>query len=155
MIAMLIVLFLAPPFPVPKLADVMRGSLTDKARIRWSKSVDGRSVDITFSGGVAERIDTGIQPGPARLKYDLPKNRELEAAVKAAKLGAQAKETAVAPDERTLEILAEGPKDWMVVGRWTAKLKAWQKRAPAMVELMEPLFSVTPDLFQPTREPPK
>ena len=155
MIALLIVLFAAPPFPVPKLADVMRGSLTDKARIRWSKSVDGRNVTITFAGGECERLDTGIQPGPARLKYDLLKNRELEAAVRAAKLGAQSKETAVAPDERTLEIVAEGPKDWMVVGRWTAKLKVWQKKAPAMVAHVEPLFSVTPDLFQPTHEPPK
>jgi hypothetical protein len=156
MIALLIVtLFAAPPFPVPKLATVMQASLTDKARIRWSKSVEGRIVSITFSGGIAERIDTGIQPGPSRLKYDLTRNRELEGAVRAAHLSAQMRPMAAAEKERTLEIIAEGPKEWMVVGRWTMTVAAWKKKAPELVDHVEPLFAVVPDLFQPQREPPK
>jgi hypothetical protein len=155
MIVLLIVLFAAPAFPVPTLSSTMQASLTDKAKIRWSKSVEGRIVSLTIAGGEAERIDTGIQPGPARMKYDLKKNHELESAVRSVKLPAQSKREPVDPNDRTLEILAEGPKDWIVVGRWTMPLKTWSKKYSGVTELLEPMFSITPDLFQPTREPPK
>jgi hypothetical protein len=137
-----------PPIPVPKLDQVMRESLTDRARIRWSKVVDGNRVQVTISGGIAERMNPNMAPEPARLPYDLAKNRELERLVKAAHLGPRGRSASSLGTDRTLEILADGPKEWVVVGQWSMPLKSWQKKHPALAELLEPLFNKQPEIFQ-------
>jgi hypothetical protein len=138
----------APPFPMPKLPDVMRGSLTDKARIRWSKVVEGNRVQITISGGVAERLNPNMAPEPAKLKYDLARNRALEQIVKAAHLGSpNARTPSSLSTDRTLEILAEGPKDWVVVGTWVMPAKSWKKKKPALFGELDPMFDVQAEVF--------
>lgn len=138
----------APPFPMPKLNDVMQGSLTDRAQIRWSKVVDGKRVWILITGGEATRLEPLLSDKPGHLKYDLTKNRELEKTLKASHLGSpNARRPSERPDDRTLEILAEGPQDFVVVGTWVMPLRAWKKKKPELTELLEPLFGVQAEVF--------
>jgi hypothetical protein len=143
----------APPFPVPTLSEVMHGSLTNKARIRWSKVVDGNRVLVTVSGGVAERLNPNMSPEPGRLPYNLDKNRDLEQKVRASRLSGQSKIASSLFTDRTLEILAEGPKDWVVVGRWSLPLKTWRKKYTALTDLLEPMFDVQAEVFQNMKSP--
>jgi hypothetical protein len=138
---------------MPKLKDVMAGSLTDRAKIRWSKVVEGNRVELTIGGGVAERLNPNMSSEAARLKYDLPRNRELERQVKATKLGSQSRFATSDATDRTLEILGEGPSGYVVLGRWSMPLKSWKKKNSGLVELLEPLFDVQQDVFQPTKGP--
>ncbi len=145
-----------PSFPMPKLAEVLRGSLTDKARIRWSKTVEGNRVQLTISGGVAERLNPNMSPEPGRLKYDLDKNRELERLIKAAHLGASnARSPSSMDSDRTLEILAEGPTEWVVVGTWVMPGKSWKKKRPALFTMLDPLFDVQAEVFGNMKGPEK
>ncbi|MFI5290346.1 MAG: hypothetical protein ACHQ17_11885 [Polyangia bacterium] len=137
-----------PPFPMPKLSGVLKGDMVAKARIRFSKMVEGKRVTLTIQGGEATRLNPNWSPQPARLPYDLDKNRTLAQAIKSAHLGAQVRYGSDDPDDRTLEILAEGPKDYVVVGTWVMPAKKWQKRHRALYELLEPLFSAQVDVFQ-------
>jgi len=143
----------APPFPVPTLGETLRGSLTNRARLRWSKVVDGNRVQVTISGGIAERLNPNMSPEPGRLPYNLNKNRDLEQKLRAAHLGGQSKIASSLATDRTLEILAEGPKEWVVVGRWSLPLTTWQKKHAALTELLEPLFGVQAEVFQNMRTP--
>jgi hypothetical protein len=155
-IVMALLLLAAPAMaqPVtPKLKDVMAGSLTNRAKIRWSKVLGGNRVELTIGGGVAERLNPNMSSEAVRLKYDLVRNRELEQQVKATKLGSQSKWASSDATDRTMEILAEGPEGWFVVGRWSMPLKTWKKRNSGLVELLEPMFDVQQDVFQPTKGP--
>lgn len=137
-----------PPFPMPKLSGVLKGDMVAKARIRYSKMVEGKRVTITIQGGEASRLNPNWSPEPARLPYDLDKNRALVNEIKRAHLGAQNRYGSDDPDYRMLEILAEGPKDYVVVGTWVMPQKTWQKRHAALYQLLEPLFSAEVDVFQ-------
>jgi len=139
--------------PAPKLKDVLAGSLTNRAKIRWSKVVDGNRVEVTVAGGVAERLNPNMSSESVRLKYDLDRNRELERQVRATKLGSPSRWASSVTSDRTLEILGEGPNDFVVVGRWSMPLKTWKKRNPELIALLEPMFDVQQDVFQPTKGP--
>jgi hypothetical protein len=146
----------APPFPMPKLDEVMRGSLTDRARIRYSRLENGVRVTVTVAAGRAERVNTNMSPQPAGLKYDLDKNRELERAIKAAHLGrSNARAPSSLPQDRTLEILAEGPTDFVVVGTWVWPQKVWKKKKGDLYDILEPMFDVQPEVFGTQKTPEK
>jgi hypothetical protein len=145
----------APKLPEPKLPEVLAGSLTNKARIRFSKVVEGQRVTVTITGGVAERVTPSLSPEPKRLPYNLDRNRELERQVKATKLGSQSRFISEQASDRTLEILAEGDNGFVVVGKWSMPLKTWKKRYSQLLELLEPLFDVQMELFQPQGGPEK
>jgi hypothetical protein len=138
--------------PVPKLKDVLADDMVAKARIRWSKVVEGERVDATVQGGEAFRMNKHAAPEPLKLTYDLTKNRELVKLIKAAKLGSPNRVSSVATD-RSLEILAEGPKDWVVVGAWSMPAKKWEKSFPELYEHLEHLMTMQTDLFQPMKTP--
>ena len=153
MAVMLLSFSVAAQPTAPKLKDIMAGSLTNRAKIRWSKVVDTNRVEVTIGGGVAERLNPNMSSESARLKYDLPRNRELEQQVKVTKLGSPSRWVSSMPADRTLEILGEGPEGFVVVGKWSMPLKAWKKKNSELVGLLEPLFDVQQDVFQPTKGP--
>jgi hypothetical protein len=146
--------FAQPMVPEPTLKSVLAGSITNKAKIRWSKLVDGARVEVTIAAGVAERSNPNMGADLRRLPYDLDRNRELERQVKASKLGgSQGRRALEGEASRMLEILAEGNKGLVVVGQWSMTIKNWNKKYPALVALLEPLFNAQEELFQPTRGP--
>lgn len=140
--------------PIPKLKDVLADDMVAKARIRWSKVVEGERVAAMVNGGEAFRMNKHQAPEPLKLTYDLTKNRELVKMVKAAKLGAPNRVSSVGTD-RSIEILAEGPTDWLVVGAWSMPQKKWEKSFPELYEHLEKLLTMQSDLFQPMKSPEK
>lgn len=139
-----------PPIPMPKLAEILRGDMVAKARIRWSKVVEGKRVTVTIQGGEAMRMNPNWSPQPAHLPYDLDKNRALVKVIKADRLGHPTHRVSDEPGDRTLEILADGPQDYVVVGAWVMSAKSWQRHHGALYQLLEPLFSIQADVFQTT-----
>jgi hypothetical protein len=142
-----------PKIPIPKLHEVMAGSLTDRARIKWIRVIDGKQVEVTIGQGEAWRLNPNMSSERVRLKYDLNRNRELERQVKATKLGASSRSVSSVATDRTLQILVEGDSGDVVVGQWSMPLKAWKKKNPTLVELLDPQFDVQPELFQPVKGP--
>jgi hypothetical protein len=126
----------------------LAGNLTDRGRIKWIRIIDGKQVEVTVGQGEAWRLNPNMSSQRVKLKYDLNRNRELERQVKASKLGGSTRSVSSVSTDRTLQILAEGDKDDVVVGQWSMSLKTWQKKHPALVELLEPMFDVQPDVFQ-------
>jgi hypothetical protein len=142
-----------PRVPVPTLREVMAGSLTNRAKIRWVKVVDGKEVVVTIAGGIADRLNPNMSPEPVHLKFDLDRNRELERQVKATRLGSPGRRVSSVTTYRTLQILAEGPKDDVVVGQWSLPLTTWKKKNAQLVDTLEPLFDAQPDVFERMKGP--
>jgi hypothetical protein len=139
---------LAQPYiPKPTLSSTLAGDLL-KAKLRWSKVVDGKRVLVEVQGGEAYRVTPGWAMQPVRLTYDLKRNRKLELAFRAAKLGAPAKRQSPRSEDRTLELLAEWKGEWLVVGTWARGVKAWRTGAPKLFAELEPLLEVQGDPFQ-------
>ncbi len=141
-----------PKFPPPTLQGVMSGDLVGRALIRWSKVVEGERVQISITAGFAERLNPRWAPQPARLNYDLDKNRALEKAVKRAGLG-RTNRALSGGEDRTLEVLGRGPSGWEVVGTWSMSRVKWQKKSRQLYEMLEPLFDVPSDTFVPVGGP--
>ena len=130
--------------------------LTQKGKIRWSR-VDGEAkIVVQIQGGIALRENPNWSPKPEKLAYDLDKNRTLERTIKAAHLGGSQRGHEGA-NARTLEIdVLDQKGDWRPAGHWTMSVKAWQKgRLGAIYDLLEPLLSVKPELFEtlPQKDP--
>ncbi len=140
--------FAAPHIKTPTWRELLTMDMVAKARIRWNViEKDGKKTYVEVSGGEAVRLNPGWSADPARLKYDLAKNRALADAVKGARLGAPTTRTP-RPGDRVLELWAEGDTDWVVVGSWSGPLLWWQKgfRAP-LADAFEPLLKAQVDVF--------
>jgi len=144
-----------PAIKVPTLKEAIAGDVVAKVRIRWSKLVDGKRVLVTILGGEADRLDPWLSDKPGTLKYDLDKNRALEKALKGAHLPSPRARLSESPTDRSLELLVDGPKDWVVIGRWSMTDKAWTKKFPALFELLDPLFKQQVDTFGVLPGPPR
>jgi hypothetical protein len=144
-----------PNVKLPTLKEALAGDIVAKVRVRWSKVVDGKRAQVSILGGEAERLEPWLSDKPGSLKYDLAKNRELEKALKASKLPASQKHMSEAAADRTLELLADGPKEWEVIGRWSMPVKTWEKKYSGLFELLEPMFKQQLDTFGSMPGPPK
>lgn len=135
-----------PRLPPPTLASVMSSNMVARARVRWSKVVDGQRVEVVIGASSAERRNPLWSQAPAQLPFGLSRNQELERLLKRAHLGAP---TAVSTDPkvRTLEILGLGSDGWVVVGAWSLPRDRWRKAQPALFNLLEPLFDVQGEPF--------
>ncbi len=136
-----------PNVKLPTLKEALAGDIVAKVKVRWSKVVDGKRVQVNILGGEADRLEPWLSEKPGPLKYDLNKNRALEKALKAAKLPAPQKYLSEAMTDRSLELLADGPKEFEVIGRWSMPDKTWAKKYPALFELLEPMLKQQVDTF--------
>jgi hypothetical protein len=136
-----------PNVKLPTLKEALAGDMVAKVKVRWSKFVDGKRATVTIQGGEAERLEPWLSDKPGPLKYDLTKNRALEKALKSAKLPGPQRQLSEVTTDRSLELLADGPKDWEVIGRWSMPEKAWEKKYPGLYELLEPMFKQQMDTF--------
>jgi hypothetical protein len=136
---------------IPPLHEVLAGDLIAKAKIRWVRLEKGAPTTVDINRGEAFRTNTDMGPDPLKLPYDLKKHAALEAAVKGGKLPGPTKASAK-PGDRTLQIMAEGDKDWEVAGEWTYSKSVWKKRWPKIYGALEPLCDVMADVFQPMKE---
>lgn len=135
----------------PTLRELLSGNILAQARLRWSKVVDGQRVEILISGGAVERRDPRWATQLARLPFNLDDNLRLGQALKQAQLPAlkMAAAPSPAPQDRTLEILSQGSAGWAVIGTWAMPEARWRKGRPALHKLLEPLFTVSADVFAP------
>jgi hypothetical protein len=140
--------FAAPKIKAPTWRELLNMDLVAKARIRWNViEKDGKHTYVEVSGGEATRLNPGWSADPARLKYDLARNRALADAVKGARLGPPTARTP-RPGDRVLELWAEGDTAWEMVGSWSGPLSWWQKGPRAQIaEMFEPLLKVQADVF--------
>jgi len=136
-----------PQIKVPTLPEVLAGDMVAKAKIRWSKVKEGKRIAVTIRGGEAERLEPFLSEKPGRLKYDLDKNRALVKAIRAARLGPSQKHLSESDGDRSLEILVDGPTDWVVVGRWSFPEKTWEKKQASLYEHLEPRMKMQLDVF--------
>jgi hypothetical protein len=136
--------------------DLSAVDLVQRGKVRWSKLDGGERVTVQIAGGNAARMNPNWSPKPERLAYDLDRNRALERALKAAHLGGGAA-GGDGPNARTLEIeVLDRNGDWHSAGKWTMTVKSWRKgRLGPIYELLEPLLSVKPELFEtiPQKDP--
>jgi hypothetical protein len=148
------VVFAAPHIKTPTWRELIASDMVAKARIRWVQvAPDGARTFVEIQGGEAYRINPGISNQPQPLKYDLPRNRRLDQAIKAAVLGAPSKRDAREGD-RVLELLGEADSGWVVIASWTMPLKSWQKgRWAAVAAELEPLMKVQVDVFGTMKSP--
>ncbi len=136
--------------------DFSSVDLVQKGKIRWSRRDGEARITVQIAAGLAARENPNWSPRPEKLAYDLERNRTLERAIRAAHLGGDARghESALT---RTLELDVQGRDgEWRHAGTWTLPLKTWRKgRFAAVYELLEPLLTVKPELFEtiPQKEP--
>jgi hypothetical protein len=136
-----------PPSP----AELLKSDQLQRAKIRWLRQEAGVPVTIEINAGEAVRMNPDWNPQPVRLPYDLKKGAALGKALRAANLGPLSKK-ALRKGERTLELLVEGDKSWVVVGRWTRPARTWKKQFRELYDQLEPLCDVLSEVFQPVKK---
>jgi hypothetical protein len=129
--------------------DVLKTDLIAHAKIRWSRMDAGQRVTVEIEGGKAFRSNPNWSPEPARLAYDLTRERELSRILKWAKLPPSRAQPSQSGLDRTLEVLVEdGKQNWRSAGYWSMSVKAWQKgRLGSIFDALEPLLDMKPELF--------
>jgi hypothetical protein len=137
--------------------DFSSVDLVQRGKVRWSKLDGGERVTVQIQAGNAARMNPNWSPKPEKLAYDLDRNRVLERALKAARLGGVGGRESDGPSMRTLEIaVLDRNGDWHDAGKWTLPIKSWRKgKLGAVYDLLEPMLSVKPELFEtiPQKEP--
>ncbi|MCS6912044.1 MAG: hypothetical protein RMK29_07125 [Myxococcales bacterium] len=142
-----------PRISLPTLREVLAGDMVGRARIRWSRVQGGGRVEVTVGAGMAMRRNPQWSEEPVRLRYDLSQHLALEQQIKRARLPAPSPPSE-RPEDRTLEILAQGPSGWQVVGSWSMPASRWQKQHGALYQLLEALLDAPVEVFVPL-SPPK
>lgn len=134
--------------------DVLRTDLVAHAKIRWSRIDAGQRVTVEIEGGKAVRTNPNWSPEPARLAYDLGRQRELSRILKWARLPPPRARPSASPRDRTLEVLVEDDRQsWRSAGFWSMSVKAWQKgRLGSIFDALDPLLDVRPELFDSRKQ---